>query len=123
MSESASPQGASSKSSRSRKSAVKKPRKSRSAAQEPATPAPGAPTVSTQAESTPALPETPEVAQTPEVQVHVRSIRAYDKLSMIATAAYYRAEHRRFAAGHELEDWLAAEAEIEALMRARVRSS
>jgi hypothetical protein len=32
----------------------------------------------------------------------------------IAVAAYYRAERRGFAPGHELEDWLAAEAEITA---------
>lgn len=32
---------------------------------------------------------------------------------MIATAAYYRAERRGFAPGAELEDWLAAEAEID----------
>ena len=31
---------------------------------------------------------------------------------MIATAAYYCAERRGFAAGGELADWLAAEAEI-----------
>lgn len=31
---------------------------------------------------------------------------------MIAEAAYFRAEHRGFEVGHELEDWLAAEAEI-----------
>lgn len=31
---------------------------------------------------------------------------------MIATAAYHHAEQRGFAAGHELEDWLAAEVEI-----------
>lgn len=31
---------------------------------------------------------------------------------MIATAAYYCAERRGFAAGGELGDWLAAEAEI-----------
>jgi hypothetical protein len=31
---------------------------------------------------------------------------------MIAEAAYYRAEQRGFEAGHELEDWLSAEAEI-----------
>ena len=31
---------------------------------------------------------------------------------MIAEAAYFRAEHRGFETGHELEDWLAAEAEI-----------
>ena len=29
----------------------------------------------------------------------------------VATAAYYKSESRGFAAGHELEDWLAAEAE------------
>jgi len=119
MSESTSPQGAPSKSSRSRKSAVKKPRKSRSTVQEPAPPVQGEPTESTQLESTPAPPE-----PAPEVEVRVRSIRVYDKMSMIAKAAYFRAEQRRFAAGHELEDWLAAEAEIEALMRAeRSRSS
>jgi hypothetical protein len=32
---------------------------------------------------------------------------------MIAVAAYYRAERRGFAPGAELEDWLAAEAEID----------
>jgi len=32
---------------------------------------------------------------------------------LIATAAYYRAEQRRFDPGHEIEDWLNAEAEIE----------
>jgi len=31
---------------------------------------------------------------------------------MIAEAAYYRAEHRGFQPGYELEDWLAAEAEV-----------
>ena len=31
---------------------------------------------------------------------------------MIATVAYYRAECRGFAEGCELEDWLAAEAEM-----------
>jgi hypothetical protein len=31
---------------------------------------------------------------------------------MIATAAYFRAEQRGFTGGTELDDWLAAEAEI-----------
>ncbi len=31
----------------------------------------------------------------------------------IAEAAYYRAEARGFAAGHEMEDWLEAESEID----------
>lgn len=32
---------------------------------------------------------------------------------MIAQAAYFRAKHRDFAPGHDLEDWLAAEAEVD----------
>jgi hypothetical protein len=33
---------------------------------------------------------------------------------LIAKAAYYRAEKRGFAPGHETEDWLAAESEVDA---------
>lgn len=40
--------------------------------------------------------------------------------SMIAEAAYYRAEKRGFAPGLEFEDWLAAEKDIDALTRAAV---
>jgi hypothetical protein len=36
-----------------------------------------------------------------------------ERARMIAEAAYYLAERRGFAPGHELEDWLAAEAEID----------
>ena len=39
-------------------------------------------------------------------------------MSMVAEAAYYRAEKRGFAPGLDLEDWLAAEKEIDALTRA-----
>ncbi|MGH8202937.1 MAG: DUF2934 domain-containing protein [Steroidobacteraceae bacterium] len=38
--------------------------------------------------------------------------------AMIAQAAYLRAERRGFAPGGEVEDWAAAEAEIDALLRA-----
>lgn len=38
--------------------------------------------------------------------------------AMIAQAAYLRAERRGFAGGDEVEDWLAAEAEVDALLRA-----
>jgi hypothetical protein len=38
---------------------------------------------------------------------------------MIREAAYFRAEHREFAPGHELEDWLAAEREIDWLLALR----
>ncbi|HVS76746.1 MAG TPA: DUF2934 domain-containing protein [Steroidobacteraceae bacterium] len=38
--------------------------------------------------------------------------------AMIAQSAYLRAERRGFASGGEVEDWLAAEAEVDALLRA-----
>jgi hypothetical protein len=41
------------------------------------------------------------------------------RAALIAEAAYFRAEKRGFAPGHEAEDWLAAEHEVDAaLMRA-----
>jgi hypothetical protein len=36
------------------------------------------------------------------------------RAALIAEAAYYRAERRGFEPGHETEDWLAAEAEVDA---------
>ena len=38
------------------------------------------------------------------------------RAALIAEAAYFRAEKRGFAPGHEAEDWLAAEAEVDALL-------
>jgi hypothetical protein len=38
---------------------------------------------------------------------------------MIAEAACLRAERRGFSPGGEHEDWLAAEAEVDALLKAR----
>lgn len=40
---------------------------------------------------------------------------------LIAQAAYFIAERRGFAPGNELEDWLRAEAEIEACMKAALQ--
>ena len=40
-----------------------------------------------------------------------------ERHDMIVTAAYYRAECRGFAEGCELEDWLAAEAEIDQCLK------
>ncbi len=42
-----------------------------------------------------------------------------EREAMIRKAAYLRAERRGFAAGHELEDWLAAQAEIDGLLTGR----
>lgn len=41
------------------------------------------------------------------------SISPEQRHAMIAEAAYYRAQRRGFAAGRELQDWLAAEADID----------
>ena len=114
MSEIPSSQDASSKPSRGRKTPAKKPRKSRSAKPEAGTQAEVTPAPLPQAESAPIAAET-----APQRGIEIRSIQLtpVDKAAMIAKAAYYRAEKRRFAAGHELEDWLAAEAEIEDLVR------
>ena len=40
---------------------------------------------------------------------------------MIREAAYYRAKERGFAPGHELDDWLHAERQIDALLAAAGR--
>jgi hypothetical protein len=37
------------------------------------------------------------------------------RLAKIAVAAYFSAERRGFEPGHEIEDWLAAEAEIDGI--------
>jgi hypothetical protein len=44
------------------------------------------------------------------------SLDSETRNSMIAERAYYRAEARGFVIGHELEDWLAAESELNALL-------
>jgi hypothetical protein len=47
-----------------------------------------------------------------------RAVDPETKQLMIAEAAYYCAEKRGFVPGCELEDWLEAEAQMEALLRA-----
>jgi hypothetical protein len=46
-----------------------------------------------------------------------RSTRAaeYERESMIRLYAYYLAEHRGFAAGDEVHDWLTAERELQTI--------
>ena len=41
------------------------------------------------------------------------SLRRQDRLAMIAEAAYFAAQSRGFEPGHELEDWIAAEKEVD----------
>ncbi len=61
----------------------------------------------------PVKPAAPAPAASTRITVSEDARRA-----MIAEAAYLRAERRGFAAGYEEEDWLAAEAEVDALLRA-----
>jgi hypothetical protein len=42
---------------------------------------------------------------------------------IIAQGAYFRAQQRNFEPGHELEDWLAAEAEVDAALTLEVPSA
>jgi hypothetical protein len=47
---------------------------------------------------------------------------AQSREQKIAETAYFRAEQRNFEAGRELEDWLAAELEIDSLRPAHQES-
>jgi hypothetical protein len=42
-----------------------------------------------------------------------------ERRNLIARAAYFRAEKRNFAPGQELEDWVAAEADVDRELAAR----
>jgi hypothetical protein len=42
-------------------------------------------------------------------------VAEYERESMIRLYAYYLAEHRGFAAGHEIDDWLTAERELQTI--------
>jgi hypothetical protein len=61
-------------------------------------------------------PETPAPAAGPSTRITVSEDA---RRAMIAQAAYLRAERRGLAPGSEEEDWLAAEAEVDALLKAR----
>lgn len=52
-----------------------------------------------------------ELKQTPEKESG-SEMSAEARCRSIALCAYYKAEARGFEAGHEMEDWLAAEAEV-----------
>jgi hypothetical protein len=44
------------------------------------------------------------------------------RAALIAEAAFFRAERRGFVPGHEVEDWLAAESEVDANLMHAVES-
>ena len=51
--------------------------------------------------------------------VITRAVNLEQRTALIAEAAFFRAEKRGFAPGHETEDWLAAEAEVDAKLMSR----
>jgi hypothetical protein len=53
----------------------------------------------------------------------VQAPHALDRYASIAQAAYFRSQHRGFKPGHEMEDWLAAEAEVDQRLRGEGRIS
>jgi DUF2934 family protein len=61
--------------------------------------------------------ELDERAETEEAEVQRPFPAAREREHLIAVAAYYRAQGRNFEPGRELEDWLEAEAEIDAMAR------
>jgi hypothetical protein len=63
------------------------------------------------ADSTEQAPDT----QVTDVQLERREIPSFSssREARIAEAAYWRAERRGFTAGQELDDWLAAEREVD----------
>ena len=64
----------------------------------------------------------PSKARAKRAAVEPLTISEDRRRGMIAEAAYLRAERRGFAPGGEEEDWMAAEAEVDKLLRADRRS-
>jgi Protein of unknown function (DUF2934) len=81
----------------------------------------------TKSPSKPRAPRAKKAAATTKVSSVSRSIAISEDVrrGMIAQAAYLRAERRGFTGGHEKEreDWIAAEAEVDALLKAGHGSS
>jgi hypothetical protein len=57
-------------------------------------------------------------ATEPPVLAPARRVTTEARRALIAERAYLRAERRGFVPGHETEDWLAAEVEIDLLLKA-----
>jgi hypothetical protein len=57
------------------------------------------------------------------ISVTVTSRHYEDRHASIAKAAYFRSEMRGFAPGHEVEDWLAAEEEVDQRLLGEGRAS
>jgi hypothetical protein len=66
----------------------------------------------------------PSKPATPSFAAHARAeVSAEEVRKLIAEAAYYRAKKRGFTPGHEVEDWVQAEAEVLRRIRGADHSS
>lgn len=77
--------------------------------------------VPTSSSARPARKSTAKKTRTPEAAVNSK-IDAQKRHALIAEAAYLRSEQRGFAPGYEVEDWLAAEAEIDLALTANTKA-
>jgi hypothetical protein len=57
-----------------------------------------------------------EMAPAAEISAALSDVTLEEKHHLISKAAYYRAERRSFIPGHDLDDWLNAETEIEMML-------
>lgn len=62
-------------------------------------------------------------SQPQEMPAATAAVAPTARVEMIAVAAYYLAEQRRFSPGQEVEDWLRAEKEIESRLQSGFPSS
>jgi hypothetical protein len=77
----------------------------------------------TRARSPGGIPKSGETRRIKDVSVTVTSRHREDRHASIALAAYFRSESRGFAPGHEVEDWLAAEEEVDQRLLGEGRAS
>jgi hypothetical protein len=68
-------------------------------------------------------PKAVETRRIKDVSVTVTSRHREDRHASIALAAYFRSESRGFAPGQEVEDWLAAEEEVDQRLLGEGRAS
>ena len=69
----------------------------------------------------PSPPRATIAAQEQRSPRRARRVSEMARRELIAVGAYLRAERRGFVHGHAEEDWLAAEAEVDALLRVSPR--
>jgi hypothetical protein len=80
---------------------------------------PGKKTVKRKTAASPQLTDSAVIAVLESAQT-ARAATSIDpdvRRQLVAAEAYFRAERRGFAAGHELEDWVAAEAAVDSRLQ------